>query len=345
MIRLERLRIDVPGFSIMDIDLSVENGEFFALLGPTGAGKTLVLEAISGLAPVTGGRIIIGNTDVTHVPPERRGIGIVYQDYALFPHLTVQQNITYGLRYRKLDDKTSRENLDWLIDRLNLGAIINRSVDNLSGGETQRVALARALVVSPAVLLLDEPLSALDPNFRKEIRKLLKKLHQETGNTFLMVTHDFAEVLFLAERAAVINQGRIEQIGRVTEVFHRPASPFVAEFVGMKNVFPATFHGRKALLHDLELELDKSFAKKEGYLAVRPEDVVISRQQPSRNTCSSFAGRVLKVVDTGLYYEVSVQAGHVVFQTLLTKADLVGMKLVEGTEVCLSLKPSSLHPL
>ncbi|MFP3870347.1 MAG: ABC transporter ATP-binding protein [Syntrophobacteria bacterium] len=341
MIRLERLRIDVPGLSIKDIDLSVENGEFFALLGPTGAGKTLVLEAISGLAPVTSGRIVVGNIDVTHIPPERRGMGIVYQDCALFPHLTVLQNITYGQRYHK----TSQENLNWFIDRLNLGAIINRSVRNLSGGETQRVALARALVVSPAVLLLDEPLSALDPNFREEIRKLLKKLHQETGNTFLMVTHNFAEALFLADRAAVINQGRIEQIGGVTEVFHRPASPFVAEFMGMKNVFPATFHGRKALLNDLEIELEKSFDKKEGYLAVRPEDVVISTQKPSNNTCSSLEGKVLGLVDTGLYYEVSVQAGHVVFQALLTRSDLVEMKLVEGALVYLSMKPSSVHPL
>ncbi|MEJ2723858.1 MAG: ABC transporter ATP-binding protein [Deltaproteobacteria bacterium] len=246
MIRVDKLCIDLPGFSIRSVDLSIEKGEFFTLLGPTGAGKTLVLEAISGLAPVTSGRIVVENREITRIAPEHRGIGIVYQDYALFPHLNVFQNITYGLRYHRMDHRESQKRVERFIEALNLGGLVNRSVSNLSGGERQRVALARALVVSPSVLLLDEPLSALDPNFREDLRKVLKELHCEMGITFLMVTHDFGEALFLADRAAVISQGRIEQVGKTDEVFQRPATPFVAEFVGMKNVFEAVFQGDKA---------------------------------------------------------------------------------------------------
>ena len=345
MIRVDKLCIDLPGFSIRSVDLSIEKGEFFTLLGPTGAGKTLVLEAISGLAPVTSGRILVEGREVTRIPPEHRGIGIVYQDYALFPHLNVLQNITFGLRYQKEDHKETQKRIDRFTKGLNLGALLNRSVQNLSGGERQRVALARALVVSPSVLLLDEPLSALDPNFREDLRKVLKELHSDMGITFLMVTHDFAEALFLADRAAVINEGRIEQFGKTAEVFQRPATPFVAEFVGMKNVFEARFHGDKALFGDLEIDLRRPADGAKGFIAIRPEDVVLSRESFLTEEYLSFRGEILRVVDNGPYYDAFVKVKDMVFQAFTTKSALLEMPLAHGGDVFLNMKRSSFHTL
>ena len=343
MIEIESLRIDLSGFALQDIDLSIQDGEFFTLLGPTGAGKTLVLEAIAGVVPITSGRIRVRGRDITDLPPDQRGIGIVYQDYALFPHLSVLENITYGMRYHRTDPQASEKWVEWLIDRLGLKALTHRSISYLSGGEKQRVALARALAVNPSVLLLDEPLSALDPNFREEIRDVLKKLHKEVGITFLMVTHDFAEVLFLGQRTAILNRGRIEQIGPVSEVFQRPATPFAAKFVGMKNVFPATFRDTKAVVDDLELHLQGPPEREKRYVAIRAEDVVISKEKPSGDGLNVFQGNLLEITDRGIYHEVSVTTGNVIFRAILTKSGLFEMKLPEGKDVHIAIRSSAIH--
>ena len=344
MISLKKLRIDLPGFSIQDVDLSVEPGEFFALLGPTGSGKTLLLEAISGLVPITSGRILVDQRNISRLPPEERRVGIVYQDQALFPHLTVLQNITYGLRYGKGRQQNSEGNLGRILGQLNLNHLAHRSIRNLSGGERQRVALARALAVNPSVLLLDEPLSSLDPNFREDIRKALKRLHHETAITFLMVTHDFSEALFLTDRAAIISSGRIQQIGTTGEIFRRPASPLVAEFVGMKNVFSAAFETRKAFLGNIELELDFAVSSSAKHLAIRPEDIVIAKDT-NHETKNTFRGEVVGVSHNGLYYDVFVNTGGIVFQALITKGALLETQLVEGTHVFITLRPSAIHTL
>ena len=231
MIVIQDLDMDMGGFALKGINLHVHRGEFFILLGPTGAGKTLLLEAVAGMIPLTGGRIVVGGNDVTRLPPEKRGIGIVYQDYALFPHLSVIQNIRFGLRYRKMDRAATDKWVKTLLKRLGIERLAKRSVKNLSGGERQRTALARALAVKPAVLLLDEPLSALDPNFREEIRALLRQIHNEFNMTLMMVTHDFSDALYLGNRLAVLNNGKIEQTGAVSEVFQNPSTPFVARFL------------------------------------------------------------------------------------------------------------------
>ena len=233
MIVLEDLSIRLPGFCVKGIDLRVAKGEFFAMMGPTGAGKTLILECIAGLVKASQGRITIGGRDVTRLPPEKRRTGIVYQDHALFPHLTVEQNIAYGLRYKKdRPENGGHKHIKDLSQRLGIAHLLKRKVHNLSGGEKQRIALARALAVEPDVLLLDEPLSALDPNFRTDIRAMLADLHHTTGLTCIMVTHDFNDVHCLASRMAVINMGGLEQVDSVENVFQTPCSPFVAQFVG-----------------------------------------------------------------------------------------------------------------
>jgi len=343
MINIENLRVEFPKFCLQDINLSISRGEFFVILGPNGTGKTVLLEAIAGLIPIKRGRIFIGGIEVTHLPPEKRGIGIVYQDYALFPHLTVLENVKYGLHFHEIEKTEAKKRLNHLLDQLNLRSITKRLPTNLSGGELQRVALARALMVKPSVLLLDEPLSALDSNFRGEMQLELKRLHQNINTTFLMVTHDFSEAFSLATRVAVINQGRIEQVGKVTDIFQKPNSPFVAEFVGMKNVFKVKFNGTKALLSDWELELARCVRKSQGYIAIRPEDIAISKEKPSSSMQNSTRGIVSKVLNQGFYYEIHIRTKKITFKALMTKMALFELGITKGVPIYLSFKTSAIH--
>jgi len=343
MIAIQGLDIDLRDFHLRDINLDVAENEFFILMGPTGAGKTVLLEAIVGLVPIKNGTIYIGGRDITGFPPEKRGISIVYQDYALFPHLTVLDNITYGLHFHKIDKRKAQERLAQLIEVLNLSHLQHRLPANLSGGEKQRVSVARALMVEPKVLLLDEPLSALDPGFREEIRGALKKLHRTSSITFLMVTHDFAEALSLAGRAAVMNNGRIEQVDEIEDIFKRPNSAFVADFVGMKNLFSAEFRGTKALVSGLEIELGVTPPNSRGYIAIRPEDIVISRRKFSSSMRNVFPAIVTAIIDQGFYYEVRAQSGEVSFASLITKSSLINLKIQETAHVVISFKAASVH--
>ena len=345
MIELQDLCVDLPGFSLRKVSLRVARGEFFTLLGPTGAGKTLVLEAVAGMIPVGGGRILLGGRDVTAMAPEHRGIGIVYQDNALFPNLTVGQNIVYGLRYHRKNGRSPGKDLDFLIDRLSLAPLLKRSVNNLSGGENQRVALARALAVDPAVLLLDEPLSALDPNFREEIRGILKRLHHETGITVLMVTHDFAEAHFLAQRMAVINQGKIEQVGAVGAVFSRPATPFVARFVGMKNIFPAVFERTRAMVGDIAIQLPGPVNGSGCYVAVRPEDIEISPTTGPVAEDNTYLADVTGIMNHGFYSDVALDLSGVPFRAMVQSRRLYQMHLSTGDRVCAHFSPAAVHTL
>ena len=343
MINIESLRIELPGFILQDINLSIEDGEFFTFLGPTGAGKTLVLEAIAGIIPITAGRIFVKGRDITHLPPDKRGIGIVYQDYALFPNLSVLENITYGLRYHKADPEESGKRAEKLIVQLGLKDLTQRSIQHLSGGEKQRVSLARALAVNPSVLLLDEPLSALDPNFREEIREVLKKLHERLETTFLMVTHDFAEALFLGQRTAIINCGKIEQMGPVSEVFRKPLTPFAAKFVGMKNVFPAIFNGTRVLVDDLEIKVESLPSGRKRYVAIRPEDIIIKNKKTFGNDFNMFEGKILDVTDRGPYHEISASVGNIIFKAMLSKNDLFEIRLSGTKSVNIAIRPSDIH--
>jgi len=232
MIKINNLSIHLPDFAVEDVSLAIEPGEFFILLGPTGAGKSLILEALAGLVPITEGSLHLHGEEITHLPPEKRHLAIVYQDGALFPHLTVEENIAFGLRYQKKEAGDPHAQVHDLMDRLGITHLKKRKPRTLSGGEKQRTALARALAVKPDILLLDEPLSALDPTTRKEISRLLKTLHQEKKMTCLMVTHDFDEARYLGQSMAVIRDGRIEQSGPVHTLFHHPKTPFVARFLG-----------------------------------------------------------------------------------------------------------------
>ncbi len=248
MIRLEGLQVAAGDFSLRIQELTVEEGEFLVFLGPTGSGKTVLLETLAGLRRPRKGRIWFGDRDVTEETPERRQVGFVYQDYALFPHLTVAKNIAFGLGLGGARDRSGRSRVDQdrvvaMASLLGIEQLLDRYPDTLSGGEQQRVALARALAIAPGVLLLDEPLSALDRRTRQELRVELKRLHQQLGTTVLHVTHDLDEAVALGDRIAVLIDGGLRQLGINQDILRRPADAAVARLIGMSNVFPISRFG------------------------------------------------------------------------------------------------------
>jgi putative spermidine/putrescine transport system ATP-binding protein len=218
------------------VDLAVADGEFFAMLGPSGSGKTTVLRIIAGFEAPTAGTVSLGGTDVTALAPYRRDVNTVFQDYALFPHMSVEQNVAYGLKVKGVAKAERRQRVQQSLESVRLGDYGRRRPSQLSGGQRQRVALARALVNRPRVLLLDEPLGALDLKLREQMQVELKQIQREVGITFVFVTHDQEEALTMSDRVAVFNQGRIEQVGSPAEIYERPATPFVAGFVGTSNL-------------------------------------------------------------------------------------------------------------
>jgi molybdate/tungstate transport system ATP-binding protein len=341
MIRIEKLSVRLPGFSLGPVDICIEEGEFFCLLGPTGSGKTLILESVVGLVRVSHGRIMVSERDVTGLPPERRGVGIVYQDCALFPHLSVEKNIHYGLRYHNCVNSDGHARCRDLVERLGLTHLLNRSVTTLSGGEKQRVALARALATAPSVLLLDEPLAALDPCFREEIRELFRSLHRETGITVLMVTHDFTDAHTLAQRVAILHDGRIEQTGSADEVFRKPATTFVAEFVGMQNVLPCRVENGFLIVDGLNLAIPTQNGN-HRFAAIRPEHVHV---QPKNHDAGKegIPGRIRSVVNQGLFAELAIEASGSMVKAVMLTSSLMKMGFHQGEWVYLHIDPANIH--
>jgi putative spermidine/putrescine transport system ATP-binding protein len=222
--------------AIEDLDLDIAAGEFFTLLGPSGSGKTTTLRVIAGFEQPDAGHVELAGVDVTHVPPAERDVNTVFQDYALFPHMTVQENVEYGLRVKGVGRRERRIKATEVLERVRLPNVGKRKPVQLSGGQRQRIALARAIVNSPSLLLLDEPLGALDLKLRQEMQVFLKALQRDLGITFVYVTHDQEEALTMSDRLAVFNEGRVEQMGTPAEVYEHPATEFVAGFVGVSNV-------------------------------------------------------------------------------------------------------------
>jgi ABC-type Fe3+/spermidine/putrescine transport system ATPase subunit len=247
LLRLENICVRLGDFRLRDLSLSVKAGTYLALLGPTGTGKTVLLETIAGVHHPESGCIYIRDQEVTYLAPEKRHLGIVYQDYALFPHLTVFENIAFGLRLKGVPRLKINQVVSEMAAFLEIGALIKRRPNRLSGGERQRVALARALVMEPFVLLLDEPLSALDRATRSRIQRELKRIHTELGVTIIHITHDVSEAFFLADRLAVMKDGQILQEGSPEEVCRRPQSQSVAELVGLENMLAATVENSRLL--------------------------------------------------------------------------------------------------
>lgn len=255
MLRLEDISLRLGDFRLREISLHVKPGTYLALLGPTGTGKTVLLETIAGIHKPGSGHIYIKDQDITSLAPEKRHLGIVYQDYALFPHLTVFRNIAFGLRLKGTPGREIRQAVEKMASFLEIGHLLKRLPTRLSGGERQRVALARALVIEPYVLLLDEPLSALDHGTRSRIQNELKRVHVELGVTIIHITHDLTEAFFLADKLAVIENGRLLQEGSPEDVCNRPKDRSVAELVGIENLIEATVENvrLRTVMGDMDL--------------------------------------------------------------------------------------------
>ena len=259
--------------AIDELDLEIADGEFFTLLGPSGSGKTTTLRVIAGFEQPDRGRVELHGADVTRVPPSERDVNTVFQDYALFPHMSVQQNVEYGLRVKGVGRKERRIKAEDVLERVRLPHVGGRRPVQLSGGQRQRVALARAIVNSPSVLLLDEPLGALDLKLRQEMQVFLKALQRDLGITFIYVTHDQEEALTMSDRMAVFNEGRIEQIGSPAEVYEHPQTEFVAGFVGVSNVLDRD--GRRITIRPEKINIVEDDGRAEGEPGVVKEVVYV----------------------------------------------------------------------
>lgn len=289
---IDRVSKTFGSFQAVDcVDLQIQQGSLVALLGPSGSGKSTLLRLIAGLENPDSGKIWISGQDVTHRNVRSRGIGFVFQHYALFKHMSVRENIAFGLSLRKTPKARIKERVEELLDLVQLQGFGDRYPAQLSGGQRQRVALARTLAVDPQVLLLDEPFGALDAKVRKELRAALRHLHERIDVTTIFVTHDQEEAMELADEIVIINKGRVEQVGTSAEIYDHPATPFVMIFVGPVNVLPSTL---SIFDHDLESSSSKVF--------LRPHDILIETQ-PTENTTPA---KVDRVVHLGWEIEVEL---------------------------------------
>ncbi|MDI6640172.1 MAG: tungstate ABC transporter ATP-binding protein WtpC [Methanocellales archaeon] len=348
MIEIKELNRNWREFSLTNINLDIKEGEYFVVLGPTGAGKTLLLELIAGFHHPDRGEIWIDDENVTSLPPEERGIGFVYQDYSLFPHLTVGENIEFGLRLKEISESDMRRRTKEIGDLLNISHLFHRSPRTLSGGEQQKVALARAIVIEPSVLLLDEPLSALDARTRDVLREELRKIHREAEITTVHVTHDQTEAMFLADRIGVLMGGEIAQVGTPGEIFNAPINERVAEFVGVENIIEGVIESNEdgvALIdingHRIEAVSTYSVGDRVR-VCLRPEDVTLAFSRGRSSARNSFKGRITQMVPLGALTRVKVDCGFPLM-ALVTKWSIEDLGLMEGDEVIASFKAIAVH--
>ncbi|KRQ02930.1 ABC transporter [Bradyrhizobium yuanmingense] len=277
--------------AVDDVSLSVSPGEFISLLGPSGSGKTTTLMMIAGFEMPDSGRVLLGDKDITRLPPHRRELGVIFQNYALFPHMTVAENVAYPLRMRRMAKAEIETRVHRILDQVHLGALASRYPHQMSGGQQQRVAIARALVFDPPVLLLDEPLGALDKKLREHLRNEIKTLHKEVGKTMIYVTHDQDEALAMSDRVAVMHEGRIRQVSAPKDIYRRPADLFVAGFVGEVNLIPVKL--KSGIVHGPAGESLPSppwpDADRDATLCVRPEHL---RLEASAGSSGGIQGRI-----------------------------------------------------
>lgn len=344
-IRLRGVRKEFAGtppvVAVADVDLDIAPGEFFSMLGPSGSGKTTVLRMIAGFEKPTAGTIELAGQDVTAIPPNRRDVNTVFQDYALFPHMSVRDNVEYGLRVKKVPAAEATRRATEALEQVRLGEHGKRRPHQLSGGQRQRIALARALVNRPQVLLLDEPLGALDLKLREQMQVELKAIQREVGITFLFVTHDQEEALTLSDRIAVFNNGRIEQVGTAREVYESPASAFVAGFVGTSNLLTG--------------QVATSITGNPGDVGIRPEKLHVEARDPhglvagpnGADLRHRAPGTLAEVVYAGpvTRYVVDLDAGARVIALTQNDHRSLDPSLTRGSRVTVAFDPRHLIPI
>jgi len=338
-VRLEDLRRRYAGVTALDgLSLTLAPGELVALLGPSGCGKTTAMRLVAGLEEADGGRVVVGGQDVSGLPASKRDMGMVFQAYSLFPHMTAWENVAFGLQMRKVGATERKQKAHETLELVGLAAYANRFAHQLSGGQQQRVALARALAINPKVLLLDEPLSALDAKVRSRLRDEIRRVQLEVGITTLFVTHDQEEALAIADRVGVMNKGRLEQLGPPTTVYSRPATPFVAEFVGLTNRLPGVVRNGAVDVRGIRLPLVQTgVVDGPGVALVRPETVSLAADPQAE--LGPLVGTVIATAFLGATSRVSVDLGELTIVAQLTTEDATA--LPAGTRVRLVLRPDA----
>ncbi|WP_347176164.1 spermidine/putrescine ABC transporter ATP-binding protein [Tissierella sp. Yu-01] len=336
IVDLNHISMEYGGVTVLDnINLYIKENEFLTLLGPSGCGKTTTLRIIGGFERPTKGNVIFEGKDITEVPPYERQINTVFQKYALFPHLDVFDNIAFGLKIKKLPKSVIKEKVEEMLRLVNLQGFDRRSIDSLSGGQQQRIAIARALVNEPKVLLLDEPLGALDLKLRKEMQNELKNMQKRLGITFIYVTHDQEEALTMSDTIVVMDKGKIQQIGSPIDIYNEPKNAFVAKFIGESNIVDGIMH------KDYQVEfsgrvfncVDKGFAKNELVeIVIRPEDVDIVPSEKGMLT-----GIVESVTFKGVHYEMLVKNKDIMWMIHSTIAKEV------GAQIGMDILPENIH--
>ena len=336
MIHLENISKEYDGATVLsDINLYILKNEFLTLLGPSGCGKTTTLRLIGGFEYPTTGRVIYEGKDITDVPSYKRRVNTVFQKYALFPHLNVRDNIAFGLKIKKMSRGEIDRRVDKMLSLVNLAGYGKRSVDSLSGGQQQRIAIARALVNEPDVLLLDEPLGALDLKLRKEMQLELKSMQQQLGITFIYVTHDQEEALTMSDTIVVMNSGRILQIGPPKTIYDEPKNAFVARFIGESNIIRGTMvHDELVSFGGVDFPcVDSGFGENAPVdVVIRPEDIVIVGEDIGQLT-----GTVTSVLFKGVHYEMMIDAGDFTWKVHSTTMQPA------GSRVGLAIVPFNIH--
>jgi molybdopterin-binding protein len=353
LLSVKNISISLGELDIRDISFDVKSGEYFVLLGASGVGKSVLLEAIAGLREPDKGKVFIDGEDVTSEKIQRRKIGMVFQTGALFPHMTVYDNIAYPLRCRRLSKHQIRKRVNELAEDFAVAGFLGRRPGTLSGGETQRVSLARAVASEPKCLLLDEPISSLDVKLRPEIRSLLRKINME-GQTVVHVTHDYTEAVSLGTHIAVMEKGQIAQLGTVEEVFQHPKSEFVARFVGIRNFFKGRLEDsaeaqkgtRRFTTDGLTFSVLTDSPAGAGYIMVRSEDVTIYNAPIETSARNNFRGKIEEIIPAGAGIEVIVDIGGVEpveVAAIITRESVKNLDLRCDKEVWISFKASAVR--
>jgi molybdate/tungstate transport system ATP-binding protein len=344
MLRLENIYKKLGDFSLSGISMDIAKGEYYVLLGRSGSGKTQLLELIAGLNEPDSGEIWIDNEDVTNKKIQEHKIGLVFQDYAIFPNMTVFGNIAYSLRCRKFDKKEINKKVRLIADELNIAHLLDRFTHNLSGGELQRVALARTLVTSPKVLLLDEPLASIDASLKDDIKRTFRQLNRK-GLTIVHVTHDYGEAISLASRVGVIHNGRIIQEGSPDEVFRKPMNKFVARYAGIRNFFRVKFVEEdgtwKACCDgNLAFNILPGSYPAEGLLIVRSDAVKILCSEPAGDYKNCFKGIIKEIMPSEFGMELMIDAGER-FYVDISANEFKMQKLNELSDVWITFPPEA----
>lgn len=348
MLQLKNIYTRAGEFKLRDISIDIDGGDYHILLGPSGSGKTVLLETIAGFRQPDSGKILLHNKDITNLKARDRKTGLLFQDYALFPHLSVYENIAYSMKIQKVNHAKIREKVEEMAGIMDIKNLLNRETFALSGGEKQRVALSRILVHEPDVLLLDEPLSSVDAELFRTIRQLLRSINKR-GQTILHVTHNYEEAVSLANKISVIDKGSIIQTGNADELLNSPKNSFVATFTGIRNIYPVKLVRQpgtdeiSAIINgQVRFEVSTSEPEGDYLLYIRSEDISISSEKLLSSARNNFKGIIKNISRTGNGYELVTDIGIPV-EIMVTVTSFDELKLTRGKEIWISFKASSVR--